>query len=151
MHIHTFSDEVEIKQLVKVIETNDKGEESVNNKPKFCRSNSKMICRIAPKNPIALEKLEVMPQMARFTLRDEGRTICIGKVLKYKPYAKGVVGTAKPAAGAGKVTKDLSKMSIKDQSQGKEIVMNLETGEEREVKRLDGIAEGEEDEDEEKA
>jgi hypothetical protein len=31
--------------------------------------------------------------MARFTLRDEGRTIAIGKVLKYKPYAKGVVGT----------------------------------------------------------
>jgi len=26
--------------------------------------------------------------MGRFTLRDEGRTICVGKVLKYKPYVK---------------------------------------------------------------
>ena len=148
MHIHTYSDEVEIKQLIKVVETNDKGEETVNNKPKFARSNSKMICRIAPKNPIALEKLDVMPQMARFTLRDEGRTICIGKVLKYKPYAKGVVGSAKPAAGAAKVGKDLGKMSI-NQSAVKETVYDMETGESREVKRLDGIAEG--DEDEEKA
>jgi len=36
--------------------------------------------------------------MGRFTLRDEGKTIAVGKVLKYKPYVKGVVGqqTAKP-------------------------------------------------------
>lgn len=31
--------------------------------------------------------------MGRFTLRDDGKTICVGKVLKYKPYTKGVVGT----------------------------------------------------------
>jgi len=30
--------------------------------------------------------------MGRFTLRDEGKTICVGKILKYKPYAKGKVG-----------------------------------------------------------
>ena len=24
--------------------------------------------------------------MGRFTLRDEGKTICVGKVMKYKPY-----------------------------------------------------------------
>ena len=35
--------------------------------------------------------------MGRFTLRDEGKTICVGKVLKYKPYQKGVLG-----AGAAK-------------------------------------------------
>jgi hypothetical protein len=28
--------------------------------------------------------------MGRFTLRDEGKTICIGKVLKYKPYTKSI-------------------------------------------------------------
>ena len=26
-----------------------------------------------------------MPQMGRFTLRDEGKTIAVGKVLRYKP------------------------------------------------------------------
>jgi peptide chain release factor subunit 3 len=35
---------------------------------------------------MAIEKFETIPQMGRFTLRDEGKTICIGKVLKYKPY-----------------------------------------------------------------
>jgi len=32
--------------------------------------------------------------MGRFTLRDEGKTIAVGKVLKYKPYVKGIVGTS---------------------------------------------------------
>jgi peptide chain release factor subunit 3 len=34
---------------------------------------------------ICLEKHEMIEQMGRFTLRDEGKTIAIGKVLKYKP------------------------------------------------------------------
>ena len=36
--------------------------------------------------PIALEKFNVIPSLGRFTLRDEGKTIAVGKVLKYKPY-----------------------------------------------------------------
>ena len=35
--------------------------------------------------PIPLEKHDVLAQMGRFTLRDEGKTIALGKVLKYKP------------------------------------------------------------------
>ena len=94
MHIHTYSDEIEIKQITKVTETNEKGEKVENTKPKFARSNTKIMVRIAPRAPIAIEKLEVIPQMARFTLRDEGKTICIGRVMKYKPYSKGVVTSA---------------------------------------------------------
>ena len=33
-----------------------------------------------------MEKFEVLPQMGRFTLRDEGRTIAVGKITKYKPH-----------------------------------------------------------------
>lgn len=40
--------------------------------------------------------------MGRFTMRDEGKTICIGKVLKYKPYTKTI--TAGPAATTGSST-----------------------------------------------
>jgi len=40
-----------------------------------------------------------MPQLGRFTLRDEGRTIAVGKVLKYKP-AGNTIGA--PAAGSKK-------------------------------------------------
>jgi hypothetical protein len=53
------------------------------------------------RNPIALEKFDVIPQCGRFTLRDEGKTICVGKVLKYKPYNLSVTET--PVAG-GKPT-----------------------------------------------
>jgi len=35
--------------------------------------------------PIPLEKYESIAHMGRFTLRDEGKTIALGKVLKYKP------------------------------------------------------------------
>jgi hypothetical protein len=34
-----------------------------------------------------------MPQLGRFTIRDEGRTIAVGKVLRYKP-AKDTGGAA---------------------------------------------------------
>ena len=33
-----------------------------------------------------MEKFDVLPQMGRFTLRDEGRTIAVGKITKYKPH-----------------------------------------------------------------
>ena len=37
--------------------------------------------------------------MSRFTFRDEGKTICIGKVLKYKPYTKAITsGSAATSA-----------------------------------------------------
>ena len=41
--------------------------------------------------------------MGRFTLRDDGKTICVGKVLKYKPYSK----TASSGASVAAVTKKL--------------------------------------------
>jgi hypothetical protein len=42
--------------------------------------------------------------MGRFTLRDEGKTIAVGKVLKYKPYSKGVVGGFKRPTAVASVT-----------------------------------------------
>lgn len=35
--------------------------------------------------PIPIEKFETLEIMGRFTLRDEGKTIALGKVIKYKP------------------------------------------------------------------
>ena len=132
MHIHTFNDEIIIKDILKSVEKNDRGEETVTDKPKFVRSNSKMICRITPKNPIALEKFSVMPQMANFTLRDEGKTICIGRVLKYKPYAKGIVGQQ----AVKSATKAVGAMAIVDKTGGKEMTFNMETGEMKEKQNL---------------
>lgn len=98
MHIHTYNDEIIIKDIIRSEEINDKGANVVKHKPQFAKSQSKIICRVEPKNPVALEKFDVIPQMGRFTLRDEGKTICVGKVLKYKPYVKGIVGAQSHAA-----------------------------------------------------
>lgn len=48
-------------------------------------SNTKIICRISTRIPISVEKYDSIAQMGRFTLRDEGQTIALGKILKYKP------------------------------------------------------------------
>ena len=40
------------------------------------------------KNPICCEKFEEMPSLGRFTLRDEGKTIGMGKITKIKPFFK---------------------------------------------------------------
>jgi hypothetical protein len=36
--------------------------------------------------PVCLEKHEFIERMGKFVLRDEGETIALGKVLRYKPY-----------------------------------------------------------------
>ena len=66
-------------------EKNDRGEVTEKVKPQFTKSFSKIICRIATRIPICIEKHETIPVMGRFTLRDEGKTIALGKVIKYKP------------------------------------------------------------------
>lgn len=100
MHIHTYHDEVIIKDIVKAWEKNDRGDVTEKHKPQFVRSQTKIICRITTKGPISLEKFENIQQMGRFTLRDEGKTICVGRVLKYKPYDKKVTANAAAAAAA---------------------------------------------------
>jgi len=50
--------------------------------------------------PIPLEKHEFLEQMGRFTLRDEGKTIAVGKVLKYKPVKVFANPLNNPAGGA---------------------------------------------------
>jgi hypothetical protein len=69
--------------------------------------------------------------MGRFTLRDEGKTICIGKVLKYKPYTKTIVaGPLTTSASAQQVAKGLDELKVSD-SNVNELVFDLETGETR--------------------
>lgn len=49
---------------------------------KFVKSGGVVIVRIQVEKPICAELFENVPQLGRFTLRDEGRTIAIGKVIK---------------------------------------------------------------------
>jgi hypothetical protein len=88
--------------------------------------------------------------MGRFTLRDEGKTIAVGKVLKYKPYAKGIVGArGASASSTAEVTAKLAKTAItENKAGGEEMVYDMETGEMRpKAKQMDAIAEGDEEAD----
>jgi hypothetical protein len=144
MHIHTFSDEIVIQEIDETVTKQSKGDDIVKKRPAFAASGQKMICRIAPKNPLCLEKFETMAQLGRFTLRDEGQTICVGKVLKYKPYQKGVVG----ATGfvAARAAAPVAGEAVTNSSGAEELVYDMDTGELKpKAKQLDGIAEGDEE------
>jgi len=86
--------------------------------------------------------------MGRFTLRDDGKTICVGKVLKYKPYNKSAASGAQAQVAALAKKLDSTQISSASSEPVKgEVVMNLETGEVKEKEKpLGAIAEGEEDE-----
>jgi peptide chain release factor subunit 3 len=79
------ADEATIKDILVAYEKNEKGDVIEKQKPQFTKSFSRIICRIQTRVPIPVEKHDFIPQMGRFTLRDEGKTIAIGKILKYKP------------------------------------------------------------------
>jgi peptide chain release factor subunit 3 len=85
LHVHTVAEECIIKDIMTAYEKNDKGEVVEKVKPQFTKSFAKMICRIQMRVPIPIEKHDTLEVMGRFTLRDEGKTIALGKIIKYKP------------------------------------------------------------------
>lgn len=48
----------------------------------FVKSNSVVICRIGVEKGICVDEYSSIPQLGRFTLRDEGHTIAVGKIIK---------------------------------------------------------------------
>ena len=55
---------------------------------KFVKSNTLAMARIQVEKLICIEKFENVPQLGRFTLRDEGRTIAIGKIERLPKSAR---------------------------------------------------------------
>jgi len=87
IHCHTFSEDIEIENILSVEELNHQtGKVEANTKAKFIKQHQKARVRISTTMPLAMEKFENLPQLGRFTLRDEGRTIAVGKIIKYKPH-----------------------------------------------------------------
>ncbi|XP_076448207.1 eukaryotic peptide chain release factor GTP-binding subunit ERF3A-like [Babylonia areolata] len=81
LHIHTCGEEVTIKNLICLIDKKT-GEKTVV-KPRFIKQDQVGVVRFEVNaGMICLETFKDFPQMGRFTLRDEGKTIAIGKVLK---------------------------------------------------------------------
>jgi peptide chain release factor subunit 3 len=94
IHIHNVSEEVTIKEILISFEKTEKGEIIEKQRPQYAKSFNRIICRIQIRIPIPLEKYDTMARLGRFILRDEGKTIAVGKVLKYKLAASTVADKA---------------------------------------------------------
>ncbi|KAM9180860.1 LOW QUALITY PROTEIN: eukaryotic peptide chain release factor GTP-binding subunit ERF3B [Dugong dugon] len=83
LHIHTCIEEVEITALISLVDK--KSGEKSKTRPHFVKQDQVCIARLRTAGTICLETFKDFPQMGRFTLRDEGKTIAIGRVLKLVP------------------------------------------------------------------
>lgn len=80
MHVHTLSEEIKIPALLHYYDKKT-GRKS-RKPPQFARKGMKIVALIETTAPICLERFADFPQLGRFTVRDEGKTVGIGKVTK---------------------------------------------------------------------
>lgn len=80
MHVHTAVEEVTFSKLLHKLEknTNRKSKKP----PAFAKKGMKIIAELTTNSPVCVEEFDKTPQLGRFTLRDQGLTIAIGKVTK---------------------------------------------------------------------
>ncbi|RKP25856.1 P-loop containing nucleoside triphosphate hydrolase protein [Syncephalis pseudoplumigaleata] len=80
MHIHTAVEEITLGALLHLV---DKKTNRISKRPPpFIKKGQKAIVRIETTAPLCVETFDDYPQLGRFTLRDEGKTVAIGKVTK---------------------------------------------------------------------
>lgn len=141
LHMHMFADDCTIKEILVAHEKDNQGNEVIKENPKFTRSFAKIRARVQTRVPCPLEKFDVVPELGRFTLRDEGKTIAVGRVLRYKPFK---VDVEKAAADLAKRLDRKEENKVQSDE-----VYNMETGQiekrKPEPKPLSGIPEEAED------
>jgi peptide chain release factor subunit 3 len=79
MHVHTADEEVTCEKITS--EFDKKTGEPKKAVPRFIKSGGVCTCVLSLTRKTCLEKFDVLQQLGRFTLRDEGRTIALGKVI----------------------------------------------------------------------
>eukprot|EP00249_Psilotum_nudum_P023933 c29030_g2_i3 orf=972-2195(-) len=79
LHIHAIVEECEIIELLQQIDPKTK--RTMKKKVLFVKSGDVVVARIQVNEAICVERFEDFPQLGRFTLRDEGKTVAIGKVV----------------------------------------------------------------------
>lgn len=83
LHIHAAAVEVQLKKLITLIDR--KTGQRTQEHPRFVKQDQVAIARFElaqTGQAICMEPFKRFPQLGRFTLRDEGRTVAVGKVLK---------------------------------------------------------------------
>ena len=83
LHYHTFIEECSITPKSEI-----NRKTKVETKVKFVRSQARLKAFVKTKNVLCGEKYETFNNLGRFSMRYEGSTIGIGKILKIKPYNK---------------------------------------------------------------
>ncbi|XP_047948252.1 eukaryotic peptide chain release factor GTP-binding subunit ERF3A isoform X6 [Salvia hispanica] len=78
LHIHSVVEECEIVELTQQIDP--KTRKRLKKKPLFVKKGAVVECRVQVNNMICIEKYSDFPQLGRFTLRTEGKTVAVGKV-----------------------------------------------------------------------
>ncbi|PIN18098.1 Polypeptide release factor 3 [Handroanthus impetiginosus] len=78
LHIHSVVEECEIVELMTQIDPKTK--KPMKKRPLFVKKGALVVCRVQVNNLICIEKFSDFPQLGRFTLRTEGRTVAVGKV-----------------------------------------------------------------------
>ncbi|KAI0701824.1 P-loop containing nucleoside triphosphate hydrolase protein [Cytidiella melzeri] len=80
MHCHTMAEDI---TLVALLHYFDKATGRKSRKPpQFAKRGQKIVALIETTQLVCVEKFSDYPQLGRFTLRDEGRTVAIGKITK---------------------------------------------------------------------
>ncbi|KAI0990463.1 hypothetical protein GJ496_005464 [Pomphorhynchus laevis] len=81
MHLHTGVYEIQVKRIICTVDKKT-GQRSKHN-VQFIRPDSIAIVRMELTNEVAcMEMYNKFPQMGRFTIRDEAKTVAVGKILK---------------------------------------------------------------------
>ncbi|XP_073142826.1 uncharacterized protein [Henckelia pumila] len=78
LHIHAVVEECEIVDLTQQVDPKTK--KPMKRKPLFVKNGAVVVCHIQVNNLICIEKFSDFPQLGRFTLRTEGKTVAVGKV-----------------------------------------------------------------------
>lgn len=69
--------------------------------PQFAKKGQKIVALIEAAAPVCIERFDDYQQLGRFTLRDEGKTIAIGKVTKLIENTDDLPDIAKLSLGSG--------------------------------------------------
>ncbi|RMX52686.1 hypothetical protein pdam_00004235 [Pocillopora damicornis] len=80
LHIHNVVEEVTFQILIALIDR--KTGKRQKGRPRFIKQDQVAVAQLQTSGVVCIEKFADFQQMGRFTLRDEGKTIAIGKVLK---------------------------------------------------------------------
>ncbi|XP_074272629.1 uncharacterized protein LOC141596395 isoform X1 [Silene latifolia] len=85
LHIHSIVEECEIVDLLQQIDPQTRI--PMMKPPLFVKSGAVVLCRIRVNNLICVEKFSDFPQLGRFTLRKEGKTVAVGKIIDLSSVA----------------------------------------------------------------